>query len=236
MRLSVAAVLGAAALLLLNAAPAAAQTPTTTVVFGRVLAYTAPTATAAGSITIGTRIFELPPGSLALALVPTPLTIGSDVWFTGLRRAAGEPFFVYSVRPKSGICSEVTAFAPSTATTRGSITFGPQPLPIALGVTLSQAQTTGFQCFSLGVDTRGDAEVVAHDAAQTRRILGPTRTSPATGTASTPTSTAATPRVPQLPATSTGASESVAVLCLVVVGAIAIGATDYWRSRARGDP
>ena len=214
-------------LVLANVAPSAAQVARTDA-FGRVLAYTAPTESASGSITIGTRTFTLAPGSAtpASSVNPPPqVTLGSDVWFSGERNAAGA-LTTFSVKPMTSICGIVTAFTPSTATSRGSITIGqtaPVTLPVAAGLTLSQAQVTGNQCFTLAVDAQGDGQVVAHVGPPQG---GPAGTTPAAAASPTP----GTPR--ELPSTSTQPGFG-AVFAVVATAALATGALGLRRRRSR---
>jgi LPXTG-motif cell wall-anchored protein len=161
--ITVATLAAALALGLLGSAPALAQAAPSGYPCGRVNAYTAPTATAAGSITIGTTTFDLAPGSAPA----TPIAVGSELCIHGPRNAAGA-FTAFTVSPMGeGICATVVAYTPPTATAAGSITFdtpdnGRVTLSVRPGTTLSQEQVTGNQCFRTGVNAEGNAEVNAY--------------------------------------------------------------------------
>ncbi len=151
-------------------APAATRTPTppTAGLFrwpcGTVTAYTAPTAIAAGSVSLGTSTFALARGSGPTNNVS--LTVGSSLCVNGEQDAAGV-FTQFSVSPMGeGICSVVTAYTPASATAPGSLDFGtPKPpvrIPVAAGVTFTPAQVTGDQCFRVTPDAQGTAQVTAY--------------------------------------------------------------------------
>ncbi len=148
-------------------AVATASTPVTTArsappVFpcGRVTALTAPTATAAGAITLGTTTFELAPGSWTNP--PPPIAIGTVSCLSGEQNAAGQ-FLAQAVLVADAVCGTVTAFTAASAAARGSITImGKRSvnIPVRAGVTLSAAQTSGSQCFSFDFDAAGNTEIV----------------------------------------------------------------------------
>lgn len=129
---------------------------------GTVTAYVAPTATAAGSVSLGTSTFALARGS-----GPTNnASLSGSLCVNGDQDVAGV-FTQFSVSPMGeGICSVVTAYAPASATAPGSLDFGtPKPpvtIPVAAGVTFSPAQVTGDQCFRVTPDAQGTAQVTAY--------------------------------------------------------------------------
>lgn len=128
---------------------------------GRVTAYTGPTANSAGSITIGTSRFALASGS-----VDREIAVGSDICIDGPRDAAGA-YTRVTVRPMAeGTCGTVTSYTPASPTNPGSITLastaGTFTLPVAPGVLLTSDQIAGGQCFTVGVNAEGNAQVVRH--------------------------------------------------------------------------
>src|SRR5256885_5397554 len=153
----VASVLVQLAVALTLGAPAfAADTPC-----GTATAYTAPTSTNPGSVTLGASTFVLASGATTVGApagtAPPPAPIGFGTCINGPRNAAGA-FTAFSFSPlNAGICGAVSGYVPASASAAGSITLtngttAPSTLPIAAGVTLSPAQVTGNQCFALGVD------------------------------------------------------------------------------------
>lgn len=148
--------------------PARTATPPTSGFFkwpcGTVTAYAAPSATAAGSVALGTANFALAPGS-GPTTNASP-TVGSSICVNGEQRADGV-FTQFSISPMGeGICSTVVAYTPASGTTPGSLDFGtPKPpvrIPVAAGVTFTPAQVTGDQCFRVPPDAEGTAQVTAY--------------------------------------------------------------------------
>jgi hypothetical protein len=130
---------------------------------GTVTAYTAPSATAAGSVSLGTSTFVLLRGS-----GPTSgngLSVGSSLCVIGDQDAAGA-FIQFSVAPMGpGFCGVVAAHTPASATAAGSIAFATKPpvtVPVVAGVTFSAAQVSGDQCFRVVPDAQGTAQVTAY--------------------------------------------------------------------------
>ena len=130
---------------------------------GTVTAYTAPTASRAGSVSLGTAAFVLLPGSGPTNA--TQLTVGSSLCLNGDQDGAGA-FAQFSISPMGeGICSVVSGHVPATATTAGSLDFAtklPIRLPVAPGVTFSAAQVSGDQCFRVVPDAQGTAHITAY--------------------------------------------------------------------------
>lgn len=126
---------------------------------GRVTAYAAPTATTAGSITLGTSRFELAPGSAP----EREISVGSDLCLEGQRNATGAFTRVTVIPMGPGVCGNVVAYSAPTATAAGSITLssaaGTFRILVAPGVSLSREQTSGGQCFGWRVNGDGNAEI-----------------------------------------------------------------------------
>jgi hypothetical protein len=149
---------------------------------GTATAYTAPTSTTAGSVTIGVSTFVLAPGATSVGAptgtAPQPPPIGFGTCINGPRNAAGA-FTAFSFSPlNAGICGAVSGYVPASASAAGSITLtngttAPSTLPIAAGVSLASAQVTGNQCFALGTDGRGSGQVTGY--------ISPQGSAPATG-------------------------------------------------------
>lgn len=127
---------------------------------GRVAALTPPTASAAGSIVLGTTTFQLAPGSWPNP--PPPVATGSVSCLSGEQNPAGQ-FLAQFTLVGDTLCGTVGAFTAASATTPGSITIvGKRSvnIPVRAGVTLSAAQTTGSQCFNSAFNAAGDTEIV----------------------------------------------------------------------------
>jgi hypothetical protein len=159
---------------------------------GTATAYTAPTATAPGSVTIGASTFVLAAGATSVgapsgtAPLPPP-TGGTGVCINGPRNASGA-FTAFSFSPlNAGICGAVLAYVPASASATGSITLtngttAPSTLPIAAGVTFSAAQVSGNQCFTLGVDAQGTGRVTGYGGPQVGAPSAAPSTLPSTAT------------------------------------------------------
>ncbi len=210
------------AVALLGATPAlAADVPC-----GTVTAYTAPTATAPGSITIGASTFVLASGATTVgaptSTPPPTAPIGFGTCINGPRNAAGA-FTAFSFSPmNAGICGAVSGYQPATASAAGSITLtngtttAPSTLPITAGVTLTPAQVTGNQCFTLGIDAQGSGQVTGYSGPQG----GPSSTSaPSTAAPSsaTPSTLPSTSSQPQTAAVDLGFLWLLAALAVVAV-------------------
>lgn len=194
---------------------------------GTVKAYSAPTPTGAGSIVIGSSTFALAPGSAtpASSVNPTPqVQLGAGVCISGTRNAAAA-FTEFTVAPMSAMCGVISAFTPATTSTSGSITLGntaPVTLPIATGVTLSAAQITGNQCFTLAVDAQGTGQVIAYAGSSQGGVAGP---SPA----------ATAPLTPGLPNTSTTSDPAISTLIVAAVFVLLVSA-GAWTLRGTRQP
>ena len=129
---------------------------------GRVTAYTPPTATAAGSIQIGTTTFAAVAGSLPNP--PPPIAIGAVLCLTGRLDSSGAfTSLTASDMGEQMACGTVTGFTPASATAAGSITLRTNAswtLPVRAGVTVSSAGSTAAHCFKFEVNAAGNAEVV----------------------------------------------------------------------------
>lgn len=155
-------------------APAPTPTPTRTATpatagffrfpCGTVTAYAAPTATAAGSVSLGTSTF-----ALARASGPAnnaELPVGRSLCVNGDQDATAM-FTQFSVSPMGpGICSVVAAYTPASATAPATIDFStPKPpvrIPVASGVTFAPTQVTGDQCFRVTPDAQGTAQITEY--------------------------------------------------------------------------
>lgn len=135
---------------------------------GRVTAFTPPTATSTGSITLGTNTFVLAAGSLPAP--PPPIAVGALTCLSGEQNAAGE-FLATTTLVGDTVCGTVTAFTPATASSAGSITMTAGrrtvTIPVRTEITLASSQTTGTQCFTFGFNAAGNAEVTGSAATQT---------------------------------------------------------------------
>lgn len=161
---------------------------------GRVTAYTAPTATTPGSITLGMGRLELAPGSAPNRDIAT----GSDLCLDGTRDASGR-FTQVAVAPMAqGTCGVVTAYTPASGATGGSLTLTAgdfsYKLPVASGTTLTGEQTTGDQCFGIGVNGQGNAEVVRYSGP--RQGAPAATAAPAAAASRLPTTAAAPAQAP----------------------------------------
>ena len=195
-------------LLLVGAAPVHAQTATPpALACGRVVAYTPPTAGAAGSITLGTTTFALKAGSEPNP--PTPIVVGAIVCLD--ENQAGE-IFAKAHLVSDTICSTLAAITPASASAPGSITLQSNRqriISVRPGTSLAGAQVGSSACFTYGFNSAGDPEVRGFVGAQ-------------------PT---ASPPVRQLPSTSTNGPDP-ARLALIV--AVAAAATAAYVVRRRG--
>jgi hypothetical protein len=116
-----------------------ANATTTIQVCGVVSAYTAATASSAGSITVGGQTIPIAAG--------TPIdgsgliTLGTDLCLNGTLDGSGQLVVPSSVSAGAtaslSVCGVVTAYAAATASTPGSITIGGRTIPIAAGTSLS---------------------------------------------------------------------------------------------------
>jgi len=195
-------------LLLVGAAPVHAQTATPpALACGRVVAYTPPTAGAAGSITLGTTTFALKAGSEPNP--PSPIVVGAIVCLD--ENQAGE-IFAKAHLVSDTICSTLAAITPASASAPGSITLQSNRqriISVRPGTSLTGAQVGSAACFTFGFNTAGDPEIRGYVGAQP---------------------TASQPPVRQLPTTSTSGNDP-AWLALVV--AVATAATAAYAARRR---
>jgi hypothetical protein len=241
---SIATVLGDVALqiaamvvvVLLGATPAfAADVPC-----GTATAYTAPTATTQGSVTIGASTFVLAAGATTVGApagsTPQQPPIGFGTCINGPRDASGA-FTAFSFSPMSaGICGAVSGYVPASATATGSITVtngatAPSTLPVATGVTLSPAQVTGNQCFTLGVDAQGTGQVTGYAGPQgggPSTTSAPSTAAPSTAAPSADPSTTAQPQ--------TGTLSLGLLWLLVALAVIALVGVLFARSRRTRTP
>jgi len=203
------------ALVAVGTGPALAASPSE-VPCGTVTAYTAPTASVAGSIRLGTRTFVLAAGTSRGDTGPTQIAIGTNLCVNGQRDAGGTFTGSWLISPLGHAqCGQVVAFTPATATTAGSIKIEVVELPVAAGLTLSQSQVTGAQCFTLGVNAQGDVQVAAY--------AGPFAGAPAGVGAPAATNAPASTNRPapaQLPNTATGSAGNPLGLVIVLIAVV----------------
>lgn len=165
-----------------GASSALAQVVPPTLECGRVNAFAAPTATASGSIQLGTSTFILAAGSLPNPAAPN-LPIGAIVCLSGEQNAAGE-FLAQSVLVGDTLCGTVTSFTAATTSSRGSLTLtGNRARTVAVrqGAMLTGVQTGASQCFTFAFDSAGNPEIVGGATTPTG---DPVRQLPSTSTAS----------------------------------------------------
>ena len=110
-------------------------------VCGVVSAYTAATASSAGSINIDGQTIPIAAGTTidGAGLI----TLGAELCLNGTLNASGELVVPSSVTAGAttsiSLCGTVTAYTAATANSAGSITIGGQTLPVAAGTTLDGA-------------------------------------------------------------------------------------------------
>lgn len=166
-------------------------------VCGRVLAYTQSTASAAGSVRIGSRTFPIERGFVYEGDPAGDRTdrtvVGSDVCLTGGLGASGELVTFITQPVRSAVCSTIGSYRAPTATAAGvlvlSITSNPDYMRLLVppGTNIGDLAPAAHVCVRYAVNSEGDAFVTAR--------VEPTQ--------STPGGTGPRPPVTQLPATST---------------------------------
>lgn len=152
------------------AAPTPAPTPTAPVALagapleacGRLTRWIPPTATGAGSVTIGSATHSVDPGAAHRETGFEP-AVGVDLClFGGLD---GQTAVSVGAGPiESPFCGPVVAFTPPFAATAGSVTilhFAAATLRIPPGVDIGTPPLGARRCFSVATDTAGDATVRA---------------------------------------------------------------------------
>lgn len=145
--------------LAVSASTAAAQTQQIGFTCGRVTAYTAATATADGSITIGTKTFVIRAG--ATPTPPPPIAVGA-VLCVGELDASGALNPLTASTFGDTVCGAVVGSAPGTLTIRTNAVW---TFPVRSGTTFTSTQLTGTQCFRYELNAQGNAEIVAHAGA-----------------------------------------------------------------------
>ena len=179
---------------------------------GAVRAFTEPTPTAPGSVTIGTSTFALHSGDQ----LPSTTPLGAAMCINQTVTTAG-PVLALMAMP-SPICGEVVGILPAIPGQRAALIDIVTTTP-GLRVALAASASLGFvfpgrstvACFQVNVDAIGNAVAV--------RVIGGTVTAP---TAPTPASTSG------LPSTATGGTPD--ELAAFVVAASAIAGV-LWRRR-----
>jgi len=161
--------------LLAQSTPAAAAEQTR--ICGRINAFTEPTASAPGSVTIGTRTVAM---ATSVAFYPrsgvAPPNLGGIGCVTGelgssgafiTVTAAGHPFM--APYPQ---CGTVQSFRAATATTAGRIELGgganesQQTLRIPPGRQLPADSASGHRCFNQELNAQGDLQVTERNLAE----------------------------------------------------------------------
>lgn len=180
---------------------------------GVVKTFTPATASATGSITIGTRTFAIASGTSSSNVNPAP-KVGEATCLNGTLNPAGQltEFGVLANMPAE-FCGTVTAYTPASQTSPGSITVSATTtFVVPTGVQLGTDVGSGHHCFALGLTSAGDAQVLREIAAA----------SPQPATAATP-APAVLGRTPGgLPSTSTGEAFPAALLALAVLALLAM--------------
>lgn len=158
---------------------------------GRVNAYNAPTTTAPGSLTIGTRTVTIAPGNHFYPSTPVPPPERGVICVRGEMNAAGEFVSVLAVAPLHGPrypqCGDVLSFRPASSTSAGQIVLGSVPghvvrttLSVPVGTVLPADSGTGHRCFTQSLDAGGDLQVTDRD------LLEEGRTGPRSGSETLP--------------------------------------------------
>jgi|GEM_PF-1966369 len=136
------------------------QGSTTVNICGVVSAFTAATASAPGSITIGGQTFPIAAGTVINGV--GQLTAGTNACLSGTLNASGQIVAPSSITLQAGttvnICGVVSAFTAATASAPGSITIGGQTFPIAAGTVINGVgQITGGvnACLSATLNASG---------------------------------------------------------------------------------
>ncbi|HET7452492.1 MAG TPA: DUF5666 domain-containing protein, partial [Thermoanaerobaculia bacterium] len=161
-------------------ASVSANVSTTVHVCGVVSAYTAATATAPGSITIGGQTFPIAIGTTISNA--DLITAGADLCLAATVDGAGQIVLPSSVSANATttvtICGVVSAYTAATAAAPGSITIGGRTFTIAAGTTISNADliTAGADlCLAATVDGAGQIVLpssVSANASTTVTICG----------------------------------------------------------------
>jgi LPXTG-motif cell wall-anchored protein len=169
---------------------ASAETPPMTVC-GALGAYYAPTATADGSIVIGSRTHPIVRGAQESSLDPVARQTGAAC-ITGHVTDMGA-FMDYGAGPMvSSACGTVRIYNAPTAIADGSLSLGAAssfPLPIPRGTTLPADSASGYRCFSISLNAAGDAVVTGRVAEPTVEVgtapqVSRPQSLPSTGTSS----------------------------------------------------
>ena len=127
---------------------------------GVITAYTRASATAPGSVTVGSRTLTIAAGAMEGGAIGPPITTGAGC-IGGTQAPNGVLTQVGKMAMPIGICGTVAEFHPANATANGSVTLGDTRAiyPIARGTTISGENASGYRCFSLTLDAAGDAVI-----------------------------------------------------------------------------
>jgi hypothetical protein len=141
-----------------------ANVTSTVTLCGRVTAYTAGTPTAAGSLAINGRTFELAAGSS----LPASVSLGADVCASLTLNGFGQVTAATvqaNVTTVLAICGVVDGFAAASLTSNGSLTIGGQSFVVAAGASLPAAVSVGADlCFQLTLNGIGQVSNAAVQA------------------------------------------------------------------------
>jgi hypothetical protein len=178
---------------------------------GRIVAFTRPSATQAGSIQLGTTTYLAAPGSLPDP--PPPFPVGVITCLNGHVDASGT-FTELDMNSLGDqiVCGRVAQFTPPSGAAPGDLTLvtnATWSLAVRASVP-APAQTSSAQCFKIDIDGLGNTEVVG--------FLG-----------------LAPPPAPgrQLPSTATEPGDRAPPLALALLGAVLIGAVMRLRARSQ---
>ena len=210
---------GAALALLTGwAAPVSAEPPYIATC-GTVRAFSEPTPTVPGSVTIGTATFSLHSGDRLPSTTPlgAPMCINRTVTTSG-------PVLTLLAMP-SPICGEVLGIAAGISDPRGSLMDIVTTTP-DLRIALPASASLGFvfpvrpvvACFEVGLDANGNALAT--------RVMGATVTAPSAGPTPAPIS--------GLPSTATGGTPDGFAGLLLGASAAILALISRWRGRDSG--
>lgn len=185
MRHAITAVIVAVAAVAASGSAAAAQTVERTIICGTIKAYTPATASAAGSITIGTRTIAIAAGATTSNVNPA-VQVGADSCVSGTLDGAGQ-FTEFGPGPwDTRYCGVVSAFTPASSTTEGSLTLGTTgrvTFRVPRGTSIDAVIGTRDHCFTIALDSAGDAIVTGVEGPAQFGVGGsPPKSLPSTST------------------------------------------------------
>lgn len=164
-----------------NPATVMADTATVETVCGMVTAFTAPTATQGGSLTIMGQTFQIEAG--AQFTTTSPITVGSNNCLTLTLDAFGQ-IVAATQTSTASICGMVTVYTAATSTAAGTITIDGQTFVIATGTAITNDTTIVVgQNVCINVTFNSSFQIVAPSSASanhppTLTIPGPQSVTP----------------------------------------------------------